>query len=320
MEVDMRGNPRLLWVCIVCVSAVATAGQKVGTPKWAGDAAAQFERHGLAPAANRPLVGERKPSRYEIAARALAAFELLQSKTKELEAVAAEAPAVPIRVAVPDRATQILEDLHMLRLWQSDVPWLRKIASEFAYELSQIGADLSQISKGLAGLPQRLEALEPQEALTSAKISPFRDVPDNHWVYEVLRTFRQKGWVQENVGSAQPVPSRAKVAIWFLAAYDWVVFGARQLDSNVAKLSELIDQSAGDDRTELYRKAVEFDIAQMKGWQDDIRNLVKLASNFFKEIDALGRDSKAIKARLNGILERYFASAPGQPPPAGSRY
>ncbi len=132
----------------------------------------------------------------------------------------------------------------------------------------------------------------------------FPDVPENHWAYEALANMKKNGLLvgyPDGLFRGPRPATRYEMAVAIHATYQYLKNITDNLAAEIAKLGkDGYDHKGLEDAL----KALQADVAAMKGWGDDIANLKKMAATFEKELASLGVDVEAMKKDLKDLNDR----------------
>ncbi len=137
----------------------------------------------------------------------------------------------------------------------------------------------------------------------------FPDVPENHWAYDALETMKKNGLLvgyPDGLFRGSRPATRYEMAVAIHATYQHL----KNITDDLQKqIDALKDGGVKYDDTDLRNqlKALQADVAGMKGWGDDIANLKRMASTFEKELASMGVDMEAMKKDLAALADRVTA-------------
>jgi hypothetical protein len=139
----------------------------------------------------------------------------------------------------------------------------------------------------------------------------FPDVPGEHWAYDALARMKREGLLvgyPDGLFRGNRPASRYELAVAIHATYSHL---KGLIDGINAQIDELKNRPGGSDQE--LRDALaqlQADVNNMKSWGDDIANLKRMASEFEKELAAMGVNVDQMKQQLSdlesrvGVLER----------------
>jgi len=154
----------------------------------------------------------------------------------------------------------------------------------------------------------------------------FPDIPDNHWAYEAIANLKGKvlfGYPDGLYRPARPM-SRAEFAAAINQLYQLMMAKDNQLQSAIDALTQRVTAlenrpvgSGGISRAEFDALKRQVDEMQtrlnaMQSWGQDIANLKRLATEFERELAAMGVDIDAMKRGMADILKRLEALEAGR--------
>jgi hypothetical protein len=153
----------------------------------------------------------------------------------------------------------------------------------------------------------------------------FPDIPDNHWAYEAIANLKGKilfGYPDGLYRPARPM-SRAEFAAAINQLYQLMMAKDNQLQSAIDALTQRVTAlenrpagTGGVTRQEFDALKRQVDEMQtrlnaMQAWGQDIANLKRLATEFERELAAMGVDIDAMKRGMADILKRLEALEKG---------
>ena len=143
----------------------------------------------------------------------------------------------------------------------------------------------------------------------AAAQSNFPDVPENHWAYEALARMKKEGLLMgypDGLYRGPRAATRYELAVAMNAVWQNLKTVTDGLDQQIKAL-EAKDTSADVANLKAAVDQLKIDVANMKGWGDDIAALKRAASTFESELKSLGVDVEKLKKDL----EEYRLKALG---------
>jgi len=135
----------------------------------------------------------------------------------------------------------------------------------------------------------------------------FPDVPDNHWAYEALARMKREGLLvgyPDGLYRGGRPASRYELAVAIHATYVNLRNLIDGLQRQIDEIKQGRDGSQAIDELRTALTALQNEVANMRGWGNDIADLRRLTETFQRELQALGVDVEAMKRDLADLNDR----------------
>ena len=139
--------------------------------------------------------------------------------------------------------------------------------------------------------------------------SNFPDVPENHWAYEALAKMKKEGLLMgypDGLYRGSRAATRYELAVAMHAVWMNLKTVTDGLDQQIKAL-EAKDTSADVANLKAAVDQLKSDVANMKGWGDDIAALKKASATFEAEFKSMGVDIEKMKKDLADLGDRVTA-------------
>ena len=136
--------------------------------------------------------------------------------------------------------------------------------------------------------------------------SNFPDVPENHWAYEALAKMKKEGLLMgypDGLYRGSRAATRYELAVAMHAVWMNLKTVTDGLDQQIKAL-EAKDTSADVANLKAAVDQLKSDVANMKGWGDDIAALKKASATFEAEFKSMGVDIEKMKKDLSDLGDR----------------
>lgn len=139
--------------------------------------------------------------------------------------------------------------------------------------------------------------------------SNFPDVPENHWAYEALARMKKEGLLMgypDGLYRGPRAATRYELAVAMNAVWQNLKTVTDGLDQQIKAL-EGKDGGAGLADLKAAVDQLKADVANIKGWGDDIAALKRASATFESEFKSLGVDVEKMKKDLADLGDRVTA-------------
>jgi len=135
----------------------------------------------------------------------------------------------------------------------------------------------------------------------------YSDVPENHWAYEALVRLKREGLLvgyPDGEFKGRRLTTRYELASAIYAVYTNLRGITDSLDAQIKALNGGTGDNTDTQALRDQLAALQSDVAQLKGYGDEIATLRRLVDSFQKELESLGVDVKNLKDGLSDLQAR----------------
>jgi hypothetical protein len=196
----------------------------------------------------------------------------------------------------------VLDAIPSLR---QDLALLDKLAVRFAPQLVTLGPEAANTRKDIAALLLRFDGLEQQGRAALARATFLPDLPETHWLYEILKDWKNAGVEMDDYAMLHRSPSKAELGLYAIRGCKFLTDFAVQTEDRIAALNCKLDAGVNSEELGAVKdelKAITADVEYLDDWAGRVRDLRRMIDFFAFEIRLNGGDPDRLKRSLR-VLE-----------------